>query len=515
MTALLSLALTPWGPVVLLLLGAVALFPVNVRRLPRAVQAVTVGILGVAWLWTMLWRLSPAPVVSAEVTRAPLGIAVYALFKVNPTTWPFAAVVMTVGLIGALLWPMRPPAGRLSGPSVGLVFIAGALLMTIAGNLLALFLGWVFMDAAYLALLLEAHPRSTGRGVGLTLLGTLLLWGIIALLPTETIVQPWEHLVVPGWAQAVLALSVWLRLGAYPLHRPRVLPLPGFPAPWLWLDIIAGGSWLARWAWITGAEAFWHHKTWLAVAVFAFFGSALVAWLSPSVERRVEWAMIQRVGVLLLLPLAASPPWDDIILSLTLAVTLAGGALLTLRHMVLPFAQRIVSVLAALILWGLPLTAGAPVRLVLAGSKEWHVGLGILFILADALVLGALLFYGGEEQDSGGWQGVLRVAMLLSPTVLIPPLLSLPQIPLTTWAWTTILPLTLGMLIAWQYERIFISVREWVWSLEVLAYLHPVEVGARNATGWLLTALGGIFSLLEGGGWLGWALLFGLVLLLW
>ena len=516
MTAVLSLALTPWGPVLVLLLGAAALFPVNVRRLPRAVQVVTIAILFLAWTWVMAWRLLPAPVVSAEVTRAPLDVAVYALFRVDTTTWPFSATVMTVGLIGALLWPTRPPIGRVSGPSVGLMFIVGALLMTMAGNLLALFLGWVVMDAAYLALLLEAHPRATGRGVGLTLLGALLLWGIVALLPTDVSIQPWEQLVLPGWALGVLGLSVWLRIGVYPLHRPRDLPLPGFPPPWLWLDVIAGGSWLVRWALLIGASTFWQNRTWLVVAVFAFFGSALAAWLSPSVERRLEWALIHRTSVFLLLPLASPPPWNALVLSLGIAIVLAGGALLTLRHMGLPFAQQIASVLATLIFWGMPFTAGAPARLVIAGGMQWYVWVGFLLMLGDALLLGTLLVPDiGRGNDGGDWRGALRVGILLLPVILIPAFLPIPPKPPSTWLWATLLPLVLGVLVAWQYERIFVDVREWVWGMEVLTYLRPLEVGGRGLTVWMLTALGGIVTLLEGAAWLGWIFLFGLVLLLW
>ncbi len=514
MTAVLSLALTPWGPVLLLILGAAALFPVNVRRLPRAVQSVTVVILGLTWAWVMLLNLSPAPVVSAEVTRAPLDVAVYALFRVDTATWPFAALLITVGLVGAFLWPSHPPAGRVSGPSVGLVLLAGALLMVIAGNLPALFLGWVIMEAAYLALLLDAHPRATGRGVGLSLLGPLLLWFVLAALPTEVSVQPWQNLTLPTWALSVLAATVWLRLGVYPVHRQHAVRLPGFPPPWLWLDVIAGGSWLVRWAGLSGASLIWQHQTWQVLAVFAFFGSALAAWLSRTADERLGWVLIQRSGVLVLLPLVSPPPWDMYVLSMAAAIALAGGALLVLRSVALPRGHRAVWILSALILWGLPGTAAAMVRPLLARGWEWYPLAGFLLVLADALIVAVLLLPEEDGVPIGGWRSVVRAGMLLLPALLIPFLIPrVSGLPLVVWAWTTFVPLFLGLFFAWQHERIFVDVREWAWGLEVLAYLEPLESAARNVVGWTLTALGGVVTLLEGPGWAGWLILAGVLYL--
>ena len=121
----------------------------------------------------------------------------------------------------------------------------------------------------------------------------------------------------------------------------------------------------------------------------------------------------------------------------------------------------------------------------------------------------------GRGNDGGDWRGALRVGILLLPVILIPAFLPIPHKPPSTWLWATLLPLVLGVLVAWQYERIFVDVREWVWGMEVLTYLRPLEVGGRGLTVWMLTALGGIVTLLEGAAWLGWIFLFGLVLLLW
>lgn len=513
MTGVLSLALTPWGPVLLLLLGAAALFPVNVRRLPRAVQSVTIIILGFTWVWVMLLNLSPAPVVSAEVTRAPLDIAVYALFRVDGVTWPFAALVITVGWVGAFLWPAHPPVGRVSGPSVGLVLIAGAMLMAIAGNLPALFLGWVVMEAAYLALLLDVHPRATGRAVGLSLLGPLILWIVLAALPTDVTVQPWQNLVLPTWALALLAVTVWLRVGVYPLHRQHVMRAPGFPPPWLWLDAVVGARWLTEWATLEGASLFWQHQTWVVLGVFAFFGSALAAWLSRSARERLRWVLVQRSGVLILLPLMASPPWDSQALALAAVVPLVGGALLMLEGVTLPRGHRAVWLVAAFLLWGVPGSAAAVARAVLAHGWTWHPLAGLLLLLGDGLVL-AVLLLPEEEAQPGGWQAVVRVGILLLPVLVMPLLLSERlALPVGTWAWTTLVPLALGLFFAWQHGRIFVDVRGWAWSLELLAYLEPMESAVRNAVGWVLSALGGIVALVEGSGWAGWILL-GVVLYL-
>ena len=510
--SVLSLALTPWGPVLLLMAAAVVLLPVNVRRLPRAVQAITLLALGLTWAWVMVLSLSPAPVVAAEVVQAPLNVAVYALFRVDEVSWPFAALVVTVGLAGALLLPMHPPAGRVSGPSAGLMLIAGALLMVISGNLLALFVGWVIVDGAYLALLLEAHPRATGRAVRLALLGPLILWFVLAALPPERTIAPWNTADFPTWVLVLLALTVWLRVGAYPLHRQHRVHVPGLPVPWLWLDAVVGGVWLARWATLRDASLLWGHQTWVVMGVFAFFGSALAAWLSQSPEERVNWILVQRTSTLVLVPLLGAPPWEGWVFSLGAAVVLAGSVLLVSQRLAFPRADRWVFLAAAAILWGLPFTLGAPVRALLARAWVWHPLAGLLLILGDGLVAGALLLPDNNGRPRGDWRAGVRVGVfLVAALVLSAGASNGTLLSPTAWTWTTLAPLVIGMFVAWQYERIFMDVREWVWSLEVLAYLEPLENTARNAVTWLLAAIGGIIALVEGAGWIGWLVLAALV----
>lgn len=512
MTGLLTLALTPWGPVLLLLLAALILQSVNVRRLPRAAQAITLAFLGLTWAWVMVLNLSPAPVVSGEVARAPLGVAVFALFRVDDASWPFAALVVTAGLAGALLLPMRPPVGRVSGPSAGLVLIAGALLMVIAGNLPAFFLGWVIMDAAYLAVLLDAHPRGTSRAVGLSLLGPLILWLVLAALPTERTILPWDETGFPTWVLVLLAVSVWLRTGVYPLHRQHVVHLPGFPVPWFWLDTVVGGAWLARWATLYGATPLWQHQTWTVLGLFAFFGSAFAAWLSRTPDERVKWLLVQRSSALVLLPLIGPPPWNGEVISLAGAVVLAGSVLLILRQVTLPRWERWLWLLAAALFWGVPFTPAAGIRVMLARGWAWHPLVGVVLVLGDALVAAALLLPEEDGRPRGDGRALVRVGVFLALALgLGLGLGDASVLSLSAWAWTTLVPLLLGLFFAWQYERIFVGVREWAWSLELLAYLGPMESALRGVVAWSLSALGGIVALVEGAGWVGWLVLAALV----
>ena len=513
--SLLTILFTPWGPVLVLAAGVALLFPVNVRRLPRVVQATTIFVTGLAWLWIVLLRLSPAPIRHVGATQPVLDVSMYAVLEVNQTTWPFAALVATVGLGGALLLPRRPPVGRVSGPSAGLLLLTGALIMVIAGNLPALLLGWVLMDTAYLALLLDARPRAMERTVGLTLGGFLLLWAVlVGTTPTE-VATPWEHAVFPTWALVLMGLSVWLRLGAYPLHRQHAVQVPGLPLPWLWLDAVVGGSWLLRWALLAGASAVWRHDVWWILGVFAFFGSALAAWISRAPGTRLVWIVIQRTGFLVLLPLLGVAAFPNAVVAMVAAVVLGGNALFLLRTQATTISSRVAWLLAAAVLWGLPWTLGAPVRAVIAFAWEQSMLLGLAMLLGDALVAASLLLVNGGPEPEG-WLYKARVAIFLVPALILGGMMANGlTLSWATWAWTTVVPLALGLFFAWQYERIFVDVREWAWGLRILAYLEPVEALARNALQWTLLALGGFVALLEGAGWLGWLLLAGTLTLVW
>lgn len=541
------LLLTPLGPVAVLAGGAMLLMPVNVRRLPRVVQVLALLATGIAWVWTLALRASPAPVEAVWPLITPIHHPLHFLLRLDSTTWPLAALVTTVGFGGALLLSPHPPVGRVSGPTAGLLLVAGALGMVMAANLLTLVAGWWLMDAAYLALLVEEGRAGAGRTVGLSLVGLLVLWMVLTGVGPEAATLPWNLTSFSGWTVGLMGLSVWLRLGVYPLHRPVVWTTPGMPWPWLWLDGVAGGAWFLRWASLANAAAIWNTPLWLALGVFAVLGSSLAAWVTRLSHRRLTWVLINRASTLVLVTVLGVGNLQGATWALVAAFALAGAALLVLQDGPRARGQHLLWGLAALTLWGAPLTLGAPMRAVLA--HVWTHGrlLGSGMLLADTLALAALWFplpgIPSRNRDSGvagtspsplqriGIPGLprrrnphygaapaaARALFFLMPALLVGGISrwGLSHLPPGTWAWTTLVPLALAALLVWQRERIFVDVREWEWGLGVLARLEPLEALARRAAAWILTGMGGLLYLVEGAGWLGWLLLAGLLAVVW
>ncbi len=502
----------------LLLLGAVVLWPLNVRRTPQIVRGGVVFIFALACVWVFAWRLSPVPIEHMLSVYGPLGVPFFITLRVSSLAWSFAALIVSLGLLGGLLG-MRStlPSGYVSGPGVGLVLLAGALLMVLADNLPALFLGWLIMDAAYMVLLLDVQ-RMASRLVVLILGGLLILWMVMIISPREMVVSSWSEMVYSRGLLGLLALSVWWRLGIYPLSRLHVLDVPEFPVAWLGIEIVAGTSWLLRWLSLPGAGEFWSNPAWWGIGSFAFFGSALAAWLAGDRDDRLRWVMIQRASVLVLLVGMFGESVVRVAWLLSTAIILIPFILQLLAKLPSSPLAKGSRILAILILWGLPWTLGGGVRFVLYQLWEWHSWIGFVLVWGDALVLATLLLSveeGDEEQISGRWGyeglfvgvivgllvvwGVMewgrgvRVANLLSPT--------------TSYIYTTLLPLTLGGFLAWQHKRILINIQEWYHTLQHLIYLTPEEKVLNNLLRWTYTGLGGILYLLEGPGWLGWLVL--------
>ena len=512
----LTFLFTPWGPIILLLAGALVLLPLNIRRLPRVVHVGTFFILLLSFLWVVGWRLSPVPIEHVLAIRSPLGVPFYISLRVSPEMWPFSVLVVLAGVLGALGMPLLPPAGYVSGPTPGLTLLAGALLITLADNLPALFLGWLLMDAAYMALLLDARPRMVSRLVVLILLGDLILWVVMIGTPRDMVIASWPSMALSSGFLGLLALSVWVRLGVYPLSRLPVMDVPGFPLVWLWVDVVAGASWLVRWLSLQGADEFLSHPAWWGIGGFAFFGSALVSWLTDDPALRRKWVWGQRVSAMVLLVVfGRADVRVALVLSTTAAILFTIPPLTTRPISSHSFISRLMYLLAILILWGVPWTLGQGIRLLLENVWERQPALGFILMWGDALVLASLLVgavYTHEESGGGFvasrwcpaaiflggmllgnvvvvWREGLRVANLLSPPTLIH---------------TTLLPLTIGTLTAWQHDRIFANLQNWRQIFQRLTYLVPGETILRNAFRWLYTSLGGLLHILEGAGWFGW-----------
>ncbi|NPA89975.1 MAG: hypothetical protein GXO55_00755 [Chloroflexi bacterium] len=503
---LFSWLITPWLPLALLVGMGILLLPWRVRHIPHFTRGGVLLATGIVWFWVVAFGFSPIPLVHTLTLRGPLDMSITLLLRLDKGHWLFTFLAATAAFAGSFLLPPRLPAGRTPGPSTALFLLAGTLLTTMAGNLLTLLLGWAITNAAYLGVLLSGGARATWRTVGLVLLSGILLWAVLAAAPPAMAIRPWDETRFPAWALAFMGGSVWLYLGAYPFHRQHRLAAPGIPAPWLWLDVMAGASWAWRWATLEGASQVWHHPAWIALALFAAFGSALASWLSESPRARLIWALIQRAGLLLLIPLLPEAWIYPSMIALSAAIVLAGGALLILHTRHLAYGQNVAYLLALALFWGLPWTAGAPVRALIATLWEQAPGLGLLLLISDALVLGSIL-------SPPKWSGIarrreiIRVTLYVLPAILVGYRMSEGiSLPPATWLWTVGIPLVLGGLLAWQRPRVFVDMRNWAWGMRVMAHLQPWETGVREVIHWSLLALGGMTTLIEGAGWAAWLL---------
>ena len=507
--------LTPWGPVLACLVAAALLLPVNVRQVPRLAQGIAMGVTVGVWLWVLVWRLSPAPVAHTTVVLAPFGEGIPFLLRMDPTFWPLLVAATTLGVAGAWL-PWQLPAGRVPGVSADFLALAATLLLILADNLPALLLAWALLDVALLARAVSVRRFSLGRRVGFTLAAWWILWLVMVALPLETATAAWRAFRAPAWAFIGMGVAAWWRLAAYPAHTPYEWRRVGVALPWLWLDALAGSAWLIRWSTLPGSEQVWAHSAWLFAGVVAFFGSALAAWTVRAPSVRLTWLLHQRLSALVLVPwvLWGQAPARLVLLALTGVV--AGVILLTLEAYPWPWGHRVARWGAAAFLWGLPGTPAVGWREVLPEVWAWHPLLGFTLLLGEALVVAALLLpdvpYGTPR-----WRHLLPGMWLMFPLVVGMGDGTARVWPLTPleW-WATAVPLILGLVLAWQYERIFSAdVRAWAWGVRILAYLEPLDEALRHVGRWIVMALGGVFGLLEGAGWVGWLVFFGLLAWVW
>ena len=499
----LSILFTPWGPVLMYALTAAVLFGVNPRRFSRVAQGIALSSAWMVLFWVFLWRVVPVPVTHVLRLGTEVVPPLFVRTAVSLEVWPLIGVVGVLAAAGTCV-PLRPPPGRVPVLSAGFVLLAGSMLVLVADNLPALLFGWVVVDSALLALSVETRGLVPARALGFSLATALALWLVMVTHPTAVVGAPWRALELPRWALVLLGASAWVRLGAYPFHREWERGRSSLPEPWLWAPAVAGIGWFLQWVRLPGSEAVWGENVWLFLGVVAFFGSALATWTSRSPSVRSRWVLIHRLSALVIVPWVWQG-WSFLVgKQLGSVVVLAGVARILLREYPLPRGTKVLSWVAAAWIWGVPGLLSTPWRELPLSVGEWQPLLAAAIFLADALIASALLLP-DPVRGQPRWRHVIPISFLLAP-LLVWNLMAEPQGFLTVPRWWGAAAIAggIGAFLAWQYERIFVDVRPWVWGIRVLASLEPVESGARNLVRWGGMAIGGILTLLEGAGWLGW-----------
>lgn len=507
-----ALFLQPLGPTLLLALGALLLAlgrQFAVRRILRASASGGRPVaLGRVEAWVVRLRLPVAllsllaSVVLLVLLRGavdrhilqwawqPLTVAGSALnWQLDSWNWLTSLLLLVLAAVALLLEQDRPtPAAarirdRFSVETERTLWLtAAALLFVCSGNVLTLAGMWLVLDAALAARLHPAEAQEpAGRAWGqLSLTGVLLLF-LLALLGESGIRATLSSRDLSGLELALLWLAALIRAGVYPLHywltgpgrlraHDRIAICLIGPLAGLWLlgrlHAIALADWLRR-------------PEWVALGVLALMGTALVAWATEDEDWRWRWIALNRASMVVLAAYvapAAGPEtlaWPLIAFGLGMALLAVGQAIRD--HLGWRWPSRF----AALVIWGVPGTAGFLARTVLVYPTELPFAIplfGVLMI-GEVLVVAALwqaVREGAGEAPAAEFTRPMFVKLALALVAL--------SAPIILWG---LAPGSLARLAGWPAGELFTSLgsllliaRRSVWVGLVLSALLGAGLGA-------------------------------------
>jgi hypothetical protein len=381
--------ITPLAPAVLLLLGAALVLVVGPVLSPRRRHEFAAVVAALALLGLVLAsnRSGAEPLhVLIEWLGEP-GLAAR-LPAFEPFVWGVVVSLLAVALaVRGMAWP-APPLHQ------AMFFVLGAAAcgVILAGTYHTLAFAVLLFDVVTALFALAAEQpiwgdsRATGRAVARLALGVLTSTAVVAAAPGNQPLpaRPFE----PG---DLFALTIWLRVGLYPLLEAD-LPA-GFPLPaglvWHTLTLAVGlylaSTGLAPWlVWPLGLTAVLH---------------AARAWLEPAREGALVHAAYALAGGLAALA-AAGGGGDPALVAGALSILTALVALtLTPAALGRPDLEQpkrlwlyLPPLLATLSLLGLPFTLGWPGRGALYRAV-WSAGLPgalALVVVAEGAALSIL-----------------------------------------------------------------------------------------------------------------------------
>ena len=167
---------------------------------------------------------------------------------------------------------------------------------------------------------------------------------------------------------------------------------------------LAGSDWLRR-------------PEWAALGVLGLLGTALTAWTVREEVQRWRWIALNRVSLAVLMSYAAGGSGLQA-LAWTLVILTLGLALLAVVQVVRGhFGWRVPAVLALLVLWGMPGTAGFPnhVMLMLPSELPLAAPMFVIMVIAESLFVAALwqITLGHWDNPVAGTSGVQRRTYLV------------------------------------------------------------------------------------------------------
>jgi hypothetical protein len=556
---IIDLIRSPMGPALVLLAGAAVELTIGrwLRR-PGWLTGLALFFVALAGLLWLGLRMQPVVPIYSSPWRPLFQDGANLLWVGDGWNWYISGLTLLLGGLGILL-ELNNRQTRESAASrsriqvhlaVHLSVLSGALLFVGSGNLLTTVLMWVVLDFFMLlrtAVRLDAQAGGPARSQwqhnqakGLSLLGALLL--LFALLPAgpNGPGQPLQGGVLPIETVALMLVAAAIRAGVYPFH---LWLLPGDRAEVNLAERlldhmvpVLSGLWLMGWTMGLGAENILLRIEIISIVVLALLGSALTAWTAPDQPTYSTYVLVTSAGVAALAGALAVNQGPGALIWPTTVFAFGGGLWLVggqvWRHM---GWQLPVSV-GALALAGVPFTPGfltqpSLARLLVAGGI--FVLLFLVYILAQSMLIATMLrSWEGTWREHDGEIGNAKLARLMFSALAlglplavtgffpatvatlaslpdaIPPMLGTPpSVVAEPPVWVTLaLPLMLGITLVWVRPRLWPRLGD----LPVSIYRATNLEWLFDAVWWLISQISRIWgrtvNVLEGAGYIGWAL---------
>jgi len=557
--ALINFLVSPIGPSVLLILGAILSLIIG-RWLWRSQWLTGFALLFIGMAgWLLLFLRSQLAVVPtfSQPWRPILQVGANLYWVGDGWNWYIAGLVLLLGGLGILLDLNSDyvQQGRRIHTSLAiqLAVLAAALLFVNSGNLLTAILTWVLLDVCILLrsttrpLVVEAgNETPVKHHRGLSLIGAMLL--LIALLPAGPTGpgQEFQNGSLPVESVLLLALAALIRAGVYPFH---IWLLPERRSP---IDIAERlleqmvptlcGLWLLGWTYGLGRDYILLRLDVLAVFLLALLGSAVAAWTAKDQNDHHSFVLIASAGLAALTGALTYNEGPSAMIWPTTAFALGGGLWLVGERVWQGWGWALPVSIGALTLAGVPLTPGFLAQPSLA--RLWAPGtvvqlLYLIYVVAQGFQIAALLrswedveraeptsLYPGAKARLlvasvalglplavTGFLPRAIAAMASMPNAIPPTLGDPPSVVAKEGAiWITLVaPLLLGFALVWLRPKIWHIIGGGANQLHSLIQLHWLFDSGWWVLQYTSELWGNVTRVVEGAGYMGWLLVFALI----
>ena len=559
-----DLLTSPLGPATVLFFGALIELIVG-RWLRRSGWLTGLALFFVVIAGGLLLglRLQPVVPVYSRPWQPLLQSGANLLWVGDGWNWYISGLIILLGGLGILLelnmdrvnGDQRPDLRIHNSLAVHLGILGATLLFVGSGNLLTAILTWVVIDI--LVLLRPSVRAENGhdaqaavhapedRTRGLSLIGAMLLMVGLLLAGPGGPGQPLQGGQLPVETVLLMLIASTIRAGIYPFH------LWLMPADATHVNLaerllhqmvpVLGGLWLLGWTTDLGADYILMRPAIVTILVFSLLGAAAAAWTARRQAYHLTFVLVASAGLAALAGVLAYNDGPSALIWPTTAFALGGGLWLVGERVWEGWGWQLPVSVGALALAGMPFTPGfltqpSLSRLLTEGGI--YFWLFWVYVLAQGLQVAAMLRSWGRSQRNGDSEmrrsdmirlliasvaiglplavaGFLPnvVAALAGLPNAIPPLLGSPPVvvaEMPIWI-TLILPFSVGMGLVWLRPRIWPRLGTW-----------PEQLGRFLRLEWLFdlswwginhasNAWGNGLRVVEGAGYIGWAMTLGLL----